>query len=196
MVAGDGAEHAGWQTAVGEQARLAALRASSFVIGSTGDGARVEGSYATDDLFAVLGVTPLLGRGLQPQDQIAGSEPIVVLSESYWRQQLNGVRAVIGRTLTLDGTPRTVVGVVPSLRAIGMPSAISSARLWVPLQIEAGAAARDDRSLFVVARLAAGVAMPSFTAQLETVASELATLHPENDGWGIGVDALAGYAGD
>ena len=183
-----------WQAAVGEQARLAALRASSFVIDATEEGARVEGAYATDDLFAVLGVSPVLGRGLQPQDELAGSEPVVVLSERYWRRQLDADRAVIGRTLTIDGAPHTVVGVVPSLLAIGMPGAISSARLWLPLRIEAGAAARDNRSLFVVARLAAGVGMPSFTAQLETVASELAAVHAENDGWGIGVDALAGYA--
>ncbi len=76
-----------------------------------------------------------------------------------------------------------------------MPSAISSARLWVPLQIEPGAVARDDRALFVVARLAAGVGVASFTAQLETVAGELAAAYPENDGWGIGVETLAGYAG-
>jgi predicted permease len=184
-----------WQAAVGERARFAALRASSFVIGSSGGGARVEGSYATGDLFAVLGVSALLGRGLTPEDELAGGEPVVVLSETYWREQLNGDRTIIGSTLTLDGTPHTVVGIVPSLRAIGMPSAISSARLWLPLRIEPRAAARDDRSLFVVARLAAGVGIPSFTAQLETVATELAAVHPENDGWGIGADALAGYAG-
>jgi putative ABC transport system permease protein len=184
-----------WQAAVGAQARLAAVRASSFVIGSTPDGARVEGSYTTDALFAVLGATPVLGRNLQPQDEVAGAERVVVLSESYWRQQLDADRGIIGRTLTLDGTPRTVIGVVPSLRAIGMPSAISSAHFWLPLQIEPGAAARDDRSLFVVARLAAGVGVAAFTARLETVASELAATYPENDGWGVGVDTLAGYAG-
>jgi predicted permease len=183
-----------WQAAVGEQARLAALRASSFVVGSIDEGARVEGTYATDDFFTVLGVAALLGRGLQPQDEFAGSEPVVVLSESYWRRLLNGDRAVIGSTLTIDGMPHTVVGIVPSLRAIGMPSAISSARIWLPLQLEGGAASRGDRSLFVVARLAAGVGIPSFTAQLETVASDLAAVYPENDGWGIGVDALAGDA--
>ena len=184
-----------WQAAVGEQARFAALRASSFVVGTIDAGDRVEGTYATDDLFTVLGVAPLLGRGLQPQDELAGSEPVVVLTENYWRRQLNGDRSLIGRMLTIDGTPHTVVGVVPSLRAIGMPSAISSARMWLPLRSEPGAAARDDRSLFVVARLAAGVGMASFTAQLETVASDLAAEHQENDGWGVGVDVLAGYAG-
>jgi putative ABC transport system permease protein len=179
-----------WQAAVGERARLAPLRASSFVIGTTTADTRVEGAYATDDLFAVLGVSPVLGRGLQPQDELAGSGLVVVLSESYWRRQLNGDRAVIGRTLTLDGTPHVVVGVVPSLLAIGLPGEISSARMWVPLRTAAAAAARDDRSLFVVARLAADVGIESFTAQLEAVAGELSAVHPENDGWGVGVEAL------
>ncbi len=179
-----------WQAAVGQRARLAALRASNFVIGSTEEGARVEGAYATDDLFAVLGISAVLGRNLQPQDELAGSDPVVVLSESYWRRQLNGDRAVIGRALTVDGTPHTVVGVMPSLLGVGMPGAISSARVWVPLRIEAATAARDDRSLFVLARLAAGVSIASFTAQLEAAANELAAAHPANDGWGIGVDTI------
>jgi predicted permease len=179
-----------WQAAVGEQARLAGVRASSFVVGAADSGARVEGSFATVDLFAVLGVSPVLGRGLQPQDVLPGSAPVVVISESYWRRQLNGDRAVIGRTLTLDGAPHTVVGVVPSLLSMGMPGPIASARMWLPLQADAGAAARGNRSLDVVARLAPGVAVASFTARLETVASELAAVYPENDGWGVGVEQL------
>jgi putative ABC transport system permease protein len=182
-----------WQAAVGDRARLAALRPSSLVVGSTSSGVRVEGAYATDDLFAVLGVASVLGRGLQPADALPGSAPVVVLSESYWRAQLNGDRNVVGRTLIIDGATHTVVGVVPSLLAIGMPGVIRSARMWLPLR-DAAASARNDRALFAVARLADGVGPASFAAQLETVAGELAATFPENSGWSVAVDRLAGDA--
>jgi putative ABC transport system permease protein len=182
-----------WQAALGERARLAPLRSSSFVVGSADADVRLEGAYATDDLFAVLGVAPLLGRGLQPADELPGGEPVVVLSESYWRTQLGGDRAVVGRALIVDGMPHTVVGVVPSLLAIGMPSLIRSARLWLPLRA-AAASARDARQLFAYARLAEGVDVASFTAQLTTVAAQLAAVHPENADWSIDVRELGADA--
>lgn len=182
-----------WQAAVGERARLAALRPSGFIVGSTNSGVRVEGAYATENLFRVFGVVPVLGRGLQSTDELLGSEPLVVLSESYWRTQLHGDDNVVGSTLIIDGAPHTVVGVVPSLLAIGMPTVVRSARIWLPLR-DPATSARDDRALFAVARLAEGVDVASFAAQLETVASELAAEYPENLGWSVAVDSLAGDA--
>lgn len=179
-----------WQAALGEHARLAAVRASSFVVGAHDSAARVEGAYATDDLFAILGVAPVLGRGLQPADEFGG-EPVVVLSETYWRSQLGGDPAFVGRTLILDGAPHTVVGVVPTLRSVGMPTVIRSARVWLPLRATA-TSARDDRELFAAARLAEGVSIAGFKARLETIASKLAALHPEDSDWSIDVQPLAG----
>jgi predicted permease len=180
-----------WQAALGERARLAALRASSFAIGSDEAGARVEGAYATGNLFAVLGVAPVLGRALQPGDELPGGEPVVVLSERYWRTQLGGDRAVVGRAVLVDGTPHAVVGVVPSLLAVGVPTVIRSARVWLPLR-SAAAPARDDRELFAAARLAPGVTIAGFKAQLEAIASDLAAAHPEDLDWSVDVQPLAG----
>lgn len=183
-----------WQAAFGERAHLAGLRATGFAVGSADTEARVEGAYAIGDLFAVLGVAPVLGRGLQPADELPGAEPVVVLAEAYWRAQLGGDPGIVGRSLLVDGTPHTVVGVTPSLLAIGIPTAIRSARVWVPLR-DAASSARDDRTLLVVARLAEGVTVASFTAQLENAASELAEAYPANSGWGIDVRLLADDAG-
>jgi predicted permease len=185
---------ADWQGALGERARLAPLRASGFAVGSADAEVRIEGAYATDDLFAVLGVAPVLGRSLQPADELPGAEPVVVLSEAYWRTRLGADRAIVGRTLVVDGTPHTVVGVVPSLLAPGMPSPIRSARLWLPLRA-AAAPARDERQLLAFGRLAEGIDVASFTAQLKAVASRLAAAYPENADWSIDARQLADDAG-
>jgi putative ABC transport system permease protein len=180
-----------WQAALGEQARLAAVRASGFVVGPADSGVRIEGAYASGNLFAVLGVAPVLGRSLQPADELPSGEPVVVLSEAYWRTQFGGDRGVVGRTISIDSAPHTVIGIVPSLLALGVPGVIRSARLWLPLR-DAAASTRDDRELFALARLADGFDTAAFTAQLQTVASNLAAEHPEIVDWSIDVQPLAG----
>jgi putative ABC transport system permease protein len=70
------------------------------------------GLASSSDLFDVLGAKPLLGRTFKPGDDVQGAEPVVVVSYGLWRE-LGGTPAVIGKRLTLDGTPRTVVGVMP-----------------------------------------------------------------------------------
>jgi putative ABC transport system permease protein len=59
-------------------------------------------------------VAPILGRGLQAGDAAATGEPVVALSETFWRQRFGGDRAIVGRTVRIDGEPHTVVGVVPA----------------------------------------------------------------------------------
>jgi putative ABC transport system permease protein len=67
---------------------------------------------ASSELFDVLGARPVLGRGFRPGDDVPGAEPTIVLSYGLW-QELGGDQSVLGRRLTLDGSPRTVVGVMP-----------------------------------------------------------------------------------
>lgn len=70
------------------------------------------GIAASAELFDMLGTPPMLGRGFRAGDDADGAEPVVVLSHNLWRE-LGGDLSIIGSRLTLDGTPRTVVGVMP-----------------------------------------------------------------------------------
>lgn len=179
-----------WETSAGQGAQMSALRGTSFDVGPNTSDARVEGAYVTHGLFAVLGVAPILGRGLQAGDDDAGSEPLVVLSETFWRQRFGADGTIVGRTLDIDGVSHTVVGVVPDFLALGVPGVIRSARVWIPFRGNARDTSRDDRSLLVVARLGPGVSAESFAARLETVAAQLAAIHRENAGWSVRVGPL------
>lgn len=108
---------------------MSAPRASSFDVGPNTSDARVEGAYVTHGLFAVLGVAPILGRGLQAGDDDAGSGPVVVLSETFWRQRFGADATILGRTSDIDGVPHSVVGVVPDFLAVGVPGVIRRARI-------------------------------------------------------------------
>jgi predicted permease len=82
---------------------------------------------ASAELFDVLGVATLLGRGFQVGDDVPGAEPIAILSFGLW-QDMGGHPSIIGTRVTLDGTRRTVIGVMP--RGFWFPS--PAARIWIP----------------------------------------------------------------
>jgi putative ABC transport system permease protein len=180
-----------WQAAVTDRAQIGGLRTSGFMIGPNESDVRVEGVYATDNLFTVLGVPPILGRGFDMEETAADSAPVVMLAENYWRQQFGSDATIIGRALRIDGTPHTVVGVTPALLDLGIPTEIRSARLWVPIRADSPRLTRDDRSWVVFARLGVGVSIESFAAQLEGVAAGLAAVHREDEGWTVGIDPLS-----
>lgn len=181
-----------WETAVGEDAQMSAYRGYSFDVSSNGSDVRVEGAYITDNLFTVLGVQPVLGPGFQAAGDATAERPVVLLSETFWRQQLGGDRAIIGQVLRVDGMPHTVVGVVPALLDVGLPTVMRSARVWVPLRADLRSLPRDDRSVWVIARLARGVSVDRFFARLDNVAKRLAATHPEDDGWTVRTGPLGG----
>jgi predicted permease len=91
----------------------------------------VPGIASSSELFSVLGVRPLLGRGFQPGDDAQGAEPTAVLSYGLW-QELGGQSSIVGTRLTLDGSPRTVIGVMP--RGFWFPD--PSVRVWTPVPLD------------------------------------------------------------
>ena len=99
------------------------------VIVREGDGPAglVRAVSASAELFDVLGVGPLLGRGFREGDDVAGAEPIAILSFGLW-QDMGGNPSIVGTLVTLDGTRRTVVGVMP--RGFWFPD--PAVRIWMP----------------------------------------------------------------
>jgi predicted permease len=86
-----------------------------FALNVTGLGEpeHVPGLAATDGLLPILGVSPLLGRLFTRADDSPGSADTVILTYGYWRRKFGGDRAVIGKTITADGTLRQIIGVLP-----------------------------------------------------------------------------------
>jgi len=83
------------------------------------------GRVVTANMFDVLGARPLLGRGFRSGDDQQGAEPVAVLSHGLWKE-LGGSESIIGQRITLDGTPRTIVGVMP--RGFWFPD--PTTRIW------------------------------------------------------------------
>ena len=74
----------------------------------------LEGAFVTGDFFGTLGLRPALGRLIEPpDDRVAGSNPVAVLTYSEWQQGFGGSRAVLNRTIDINAHPFTIVGVAP-----------------------------------------------------------------------------------
>ena len=89
---------------------------------------------AAGNYFSTLGIRPLIGRAFAPADDRPGAPPTTVLGHAYWQRQFGGDPGVLGRTLTLNGRPVTVIGVAPPAYKGGLVGFVVD--LWVPLNID------------------------------------------------------------
>ncbi|MEO8191969.1 MAG: ABC transporter permease [Acidobacteriota bacterium] len=124
---------------------------------------RIEAVRMTSEILPMLGVSPFLGRVFAPNEDEAGKDHEVVLSHALWRRKFGADRGVVGRAISLDGEPYTVVGVMPPEFRFP-PFWQTGAQLWAPLALDRNPS-RDGNSLRVFARLKPGV--PNAGAQAE-----------------------------
>jgi putative ABC transport system permease protein len=150
--------------------QLAAYSTGNANITGDGEPERVASANLTANIFAALGVRTIAGRGFVEEEDRPGADPVVVLSYDLWQRRYGG-DAVLGRTLRINGQPRTVIGVLaPGVRLPLEFEAERPAEIWVPLQLNLDSlGSRGSHYLYGVARLRAG-------ATIERVNSELAAV--------------------
>ena len=157
--------------------RNVALYRDGDVTMREGDGpARlVHGMRVSSELFSVLGVRPLLGRDFAAGEDAQGAEPVVILSYGLWRE-LGGDRSILGRRVTLDGTPRTVIGVMP--RRFWFPN--PAIRLWTPQEIDPE---RQNGSFTLIGHVAPGHDVQNMGAPLERLTQMLGERFQYSEQW-------------
>ncbi len=143
-----------------------------------------------EGLFPLLGVEPLLGRMLQPEDYQPGKDHVLVLSHKLWQRTFGGDPKILGKNLRLSGESYTVVGVMPSQFQFP-PFWATRAEMWTPLELSNRATSRDASSLRLFARLKPGATLEQAKVEMETISKQLAAAYPEtNTGLDIRVDWL------
>src|SRR5687767_1685394 len=162
-----------WRQSLRTVVELGAARVSERNV-LTGEG-RVESlrvAEITASAFPLTRVPPVLGRPLQPADEMQGAEPVVVLGYDVWQRQFLHDPAIIGRVVTVGRTARSVVGVMPP--RFGFPR---NQQLWVPLPIQ-DAAPREGPAVQVFGRLAGGASWRDAAAELDLFSARLAADQP------------------
>jgi putative ABC transport system permease protein len=164
--------------------RLAAYVRSGFRLGGTSTPELLQACLATRELFRLLRVEAAPGRAFDPSVDSAAGDNVAVISHGLWQRRLGGDPAAIGTTLVLDDRPHTILGVMPD--SFDFPP---GTEVWTPLPERPGP--RGARSVFVLGRLGPDVSLARAQAEMDSIARNLATQHPDsNHGWGARVERL------
>ncbi|HKD91685.1 MAG TPA: ABC transporter permease [Terriglobales bacterium] len=140
----------------------------------------IEAARVTTNFFDVMGTPPAKGRAFLQEEESNGRGNVVILSHETWVSDFGSDPNIIGRVITLNREPFTVVGVAAS--GFHYPHALTNA--WVPLVPSMAEERRDSHSFVGIGRLKAGVTREQATAQLNTICTAMAKDHPEDQGLG------------
>jgi len=170
-----------WQRQSRGFERMALMQFRSFNITGQAGPETLRAAGVSPGFFDVLGVQPILGRALRAEEEVRGRNRVVVLSERLWTRRFGADRGVLGRKLSLDGEPYTVVGVMNS--TFRFPD---YAELWTPLAWSAEERAiRNNHNCIVVARLRRDADLNAAQTEMTVISRRLEQQYPEdNKGWG------------
>jgi putative ABC transport system permease protein len=132
------------------------------------------GGYVTPNAFSFLGAPAQLGRGITPDDARPGAPPVFVMAHNLWVKRFNQDPSILGKTFTLNGTPTTLVGIMPP-RFI-----FYAADLWIARAMERGDPRADRDYWIFLAKLKRGGAAQQAQADIELIARRLAQVYPDN----------------
>jgi putative ABC transport system permease protein len=180
------ANYLDWRNQSRAFSQLAAFATSGINLSGAGPAERVDGVSTTWDMLPMLGVAPAVGRGFLPQDDRPGAPRTAVLSYGFWQRKFSGDPAVIGRAITVNGEPATIVGVMPrNFRFFYSPD------MFMPLALDEAKASREIGYLVAIGRLKPGISISQAGAEMTRIAANLAAVYPkENQGIGVYLETV------
>lgn len=185
-----GADYLDWKkqaTSFDEMAAAFAIPEYGLNVSGAGEPERVPAATASKEFLPALGIKPIAGRNFRPEEDRPGGAPAVLISNVFWQRRFHADPSAIGRTLTVDGVPRTIVGVVP--HELGE---MVAADLWLPTAIDPNNPERRNHNYGVVALLRPGVTVAQARAEMTVIAQRLERAYPaSNTGYGITVFPMA-----
>jgi putative ABC transport system permease protein len=176
-----------WQKQNDVFSEMALYTGASYDITGQGKPGTLVASTVTSSFFSVLGVQPIHGRVFLLEEDQPGKNKEIILTYKLWQSRYNSDPKVVGRTVTLDGTPYVIVGVMgPKMTKPDF------AQAWTPLGLTAQeASVRGEHHFMSVARLKPGVTLQRAQAEMNTISQRLEQAYPADDkGWGASVKSL------
>ena len=179
---------------------MSARMPTGGVITGANEPERVIGRLVTPNFFSTLGVQPMLGRGFSEAENKPGSPPVMVISHGLWQRQFGSSSDVIGKSITYNGEPWTVIGVMPAWFDFYGRTNINN-DVFVPLGYLNNLEFMQDRNshtVRVTARLKPGVSIEQARSELSALSARMATQYPASN-TGVGATTrsfLDDYVGD
>jgi len=170
---------------------LAGYKPNGFIMLDEEQAERVEGMRVTANFLELLKVRVARGRDFQPEEERRGAQPLVIISHGFWQNRMGGDAAAVGRQLTLNGKPHTVIGVLPP--AFEFPLAAKQTELLTTVAGEGGNLdERGAQVLRALGRLRQGVTLAEAQAEFTNIAANLERQYPQyyrdSTAYVVGVD--------
>ncbi len=161
-------------------AGLAGYTRMSRTLTGSGEPVQVLGEEVTTDLFALLGASAALGRVFGPDEDAPGRRGVVILTYAFWHAKFGGDRAILGRTLTFNGEPYSVIGVMPQrFRALSEHRSGYTISFFMPAAFDRAASGGTRRSISVVGRLQPDASIERAREELRSLSADLGRRSPD-----------------
>ncbi len=170
-----------WKKNVTTLEGISAIQEATFIISGGDKPERYLGGQISADAFTFMGVQPILGRLFRPEEDQLNAAPVALIGYDIWQNHFGGDRAVVGKTIPINGKQVTIVGVMP--KGWRFPEVCD---LWMPLQMNEKDHPRGNFFLDCIGKVKKGVSIEQARAELEAITARIAVQHPETNS-GVGV---------
>jgi putative ABC transport system permease protein len=171
---------------------MAAFNITSFNLTGGDTPEEVQTARVSSDMFPVLGIEPLHGRAILPDEDKPGASPVVVVSHGLWQRRFGSDPGLVGRQIPLDGVPFTVIAVMPE--GFRFPYRARPVELWTPIGLDGNRPWMTNRGshpgIAVIGRLKEGVTIEQARAGMTVVTDRIAQQYPNSS-----ADVSAGLIG-
>jgi len=174
-----------WREQTQSFEQLAGVGYATFTLSGNGEPEQLTGNRVSPVLTQVLGTRLRAGRDFTADEEKPGGAAVAIIGEGLWKRRFASDPALVGRTISLDGVPTTVVGIAPaSLKLIG------GGDIYTPLTIDPSKELRLNHVITVFGKLRTGVTAQQAQAEMDTISARVGKQYPEVRYWGIRLVSL------
>jgi putative ABC transport system permease protein len=169
-----------WQARNNSFESIAGYKPNGFILLNADRAERIPGMRVTGNFLSLVRVKVFRGRDFQPEEEKRGAQPVVILSYDFWQNRFGGDEAALGQQLSLNGSPFTVIGILPP--TFEFPLAPKQTQLLTTIAGEgSNLVERGAQVLKGIGRLRPGVSLTQAQADLTNIAEGLAQQYPQYD---------------
>ena len=154
--------------------RSIGVRRDAVLMTGRGGPESLDGASVTGNTFEFLGIRPLLGRTITPEDAKPGAPPVFVLSYKVWQKRFGGDASIVGSTFVMNNRPTTLIGIMPRRFAWW------GADLWIPTSLDRTESGPDARYFFLLGHLKPGLTKEAAAPDVAILAGRFAKVYPKN----------------
>jgi putative ABC transport system permease protein len=169
-----------WREQTHSFQEMAAVGFGTFTLSGTGEPEQLSGNRISPGLLRVLGVRPLAGRAFLDEEEKPGAAPVAIIGEGLWNRRFARDASLVGRSVTINSVPTTIVGVAPA--ALNL---LSGGEIYMPLTLDPSKEIRLNHVILVFGRLKPGVSLQQAQSEMNTISARVGQQYPEVRDWGI-----------